>query len=282
MSLSIHELADIDLKPAETLLNIAFKSNINRIDDLHLYRRIQPGGWFGAFSDGQLVGTVGAANYDVFAHVGFMVVHPERQGQGIGRTLMEFLLARLDQQGVPIITLNASKMGHPLYEKLGFADCSETITFERQGNPSISVNTPQISLITPYDLDELVDIDTAIFGADRRKVFTALLEAYPKRGLLQRNADGKMTGYLFALKNRIGPWVNLQPGKSEELLQAALALPFDDSISVFVPIENQESAALLTRHGFKQIRINPHMKRGSGKLPGQRQKICAQTSQAVG
>lgn len=282
MTLSIRELADGDLEPADRLLNIAFNSSVNRLGDLHLYRRIQPDGWFGAFQDGRLVGTVGAANYDIFAHVGFMVVHPEMQGQGIGRTLMEYLLARLDQHGVQIITLDASKMGHPLYEKLGFADCSKTIVFEHQGKPSQTVTASHVSPITLQDMDELVEIDTAIFGANRRKVFAALLETYPTRGLLQRDADGKITGYLFAVKNRIGPWVTLQPDTTEELLQSALALPFDGSISVFVPIENQEAAELLKCYGFRQIRINPHMKKGSDELPGKRQKICAQTSQAVG
>lgn len=283
MSLSIRELVDIDLKPAEKLLNITFKSDINRLDDLRLYRRMQPDGWFGAFDDGHFVGMVGAVNYDGYAHIGFMVVKPEMQGRGIGRALMEFLLNWLDRQKVQIITLDASKMGYPLYEKLGFVEYSQTIVLERQCNTSTTaVTPPHISLIKHSDIDELVDIDTTIFGANRRKVFLALLETYPTRGLVQRDANGKIAGYLYALENRIGPWIMLQPEKTEELLRAALAMPFDKAISVYLPIENQATVELLKRYGFLQIRINAHMIRGSGETPGQRQKIYSQTSLAVG
>ncbi len=132
------------------------------------------------------------------------------------------------------------------------------------------------------DLDELVEKDIQVFGADRRKVFQVLLEQFPDRGFLQRDEDGKLEGYLFAQKNRIGPWVMLKPGCAEGLLQAALSLGDKWMLSATVPSVNAEAIALLKQYGFEQVRSNRHMGRGRSGLPGQREKVYSQTSLAVG
>jgi GNAT superfamily N-acetyltransferase len=289
-TVSIRDLADADLEAADAMLKLAFRGPVSRLDDLRLYRQIQPDGWFAAFQEGRLVGTVGATNYGALAHVGLMAIHPDAQGQGIGFALMQFLLARLEQQ-VPMVLLDASEVGRPLYDKLGFVAYDETFMFQRQSGArpagagmmnAMPERAPHIQPISVRELDELVQWDTDIFGANRRKVFQVLLDVFPKRAFMQRDADGRLMGYLFVQKNRIGPWVMLQSCNSEELLQAALALPYEETLSVAVPSVNREAIELLQRHGFEQVRTNQHMGKGKGGPPGQRQKIYAQTSLAVG
>jgi ribosomal protein S18 acetylase RimI-like enzyme len=281
-SLSIRLLSDADLVNADAILKAAFGGAGSRIGDLQFYRRIQPDGWFLAFQHARPVGMVGATNYKAFAHVGFMAVHPEAQRQGIGLALMQHVLAWLDQQGLPLVVLDASKAGQPLYEKLGFAAYDDTLVVQCSGHMPATERPPQVQTVSAQELDELIRGDTAVFGADRGRVLQALWQTSPERALLLRNELGQVTGYLFAQKGRIGPWVMHQAEGAEALLRAASALPYAGGVSVTVPAENLEAVALLKRYGFEKVRTNRHMSRGSGPLPGQREKVYGQTSLAVG
>ncbi|MBA4385452.1 MAG: hypothetical protein C0410_12010 [Anaerolinea sp.] len=282
MTIIIRGLTEADDEQANDLLNLAFQSSTNRLNDLRLYRRLQPDGWFAACMDGGLIGTVGAVNYGSVAHVGFMTVHPDLQGQGIGRTLMEHILAWLKSQNVPLVTLDASKKGFPLYQKLGFSDIDETATFERHIEPSKAALPSDLQPVTHSDLDELVEMDKPIFGADRCKVFQTLLELYPSRAFLRRGADGRITGFIFAQPNRIGPWVMSEPEGAEALLQAALTLTYENPVTVCVPSVNHDAVDLLHANGFEKLRAGRHMAKGRDVVPGVRAKVFAQTSMGAG
>jgi GNAT superfamily N-acetyltransferase len=282
MSISIRPLLDADLEAADTILKLAFQSSVSRRHDLWLYRQVQPNGWFGATQAEHLIGMVGATNYGEFAHVGFMAVHPDAQRQGVGLALMEFLLAELEKQHVPLVILDSSKAGRLLYDKLGFVAYDETLVLERPCNGREPDRASRMQTISALELDELTQWDSGVFGANRRKVLKVLLDNYPERAFIKRDESGRPSGYLFAQKNRIGPWVMHQSSNAEELLQAALAIPYDETISVTVPAGNRDALELLQRYHFETVRANQHMGRGAGGPPGQRQKIYSQTSLAVG
>jgi ribosomal protein S18 acetylase RimI-like enzyme len=281
MTMSIRPLVDSDLERADDILKLAFQGSVSRLSELQLYRRIQPDGWFIATREDIPVGMVGATNYGAFAHVGFMAVHPQAQRQGVGLALMQFLLARLEQQ-VPLVMLDSSTAGRPLYDKLGFTAYDETLMFQRQHVVASPDRPAHVRSISARDLDELAEEDARVFGANRHKVLQALLEFFPGGAFLLRDADGKIVGYLFTQQNRIGPWIMLQPDQAEGLLQAALRRMQDKAVSVTVPAGNQEAIALLQCYGFERVRTNRHMGRGVGGPPGERQKVFSQTSLAIG
>lgn len=124
--------------------------------------------------------------------------------------------------------------------------------------------------------------DSTFFGTNRHKVLQALLAFFPGRGLILRDGTGQIAGYLFAQRNRIGPWVMRPSRNAESLLQAALALPYEGTVSLAVPAVNQEAIELLQRYGFIQLRSNRHMGRGQSESPGLRTQIFAQASLAIG
>lgn len=281
MELCLRDLGENDLKAADEVLSLAF-GGPSRLEDLRLYRQIQPDGWFAAELEDRLVGMVGAANYGAFAHVGLMAVHPGFRRQGIGLRLMQFLLQRLETQGVPLVTLDSSPMGRSLYDRLGFVPYDETLVFHRSAWSTPMPLPTDIQVITPHNLDELTQVDIPIFGADRRKVFQALLERFPGRALLQRDPSGKIAGYLFAQTYRIGPWVMLQPEGAEALLQAALGTGKEGTVTLTVPSINQAAIDLVGQYGFEHARSNRHMARGTGGCPGDRTKIYSQMSLAIG
>ena len=282
MTISIRSLVEADLETADTILKRAFQSSVSRIHELWLYRQIQPDGWFVAAQEDHLIGMVGEVNYGAFAHVGWMAVHPDAQRQGVGLALMQFLLAGFEKQHLPLVLLDSSEAGRPLYDKLGFVAYDETLVFQCHGNAARLDRPSHIQSISVRELDELAQWDSGVFGADRRKVLQVLLDVFPERAFLQRDENGQLKGYLFGQKNRIGPWVMLQPGDAEEILQAALRLPHEGTVSVTVPSVNREAIELLQSYDFERVHTNRHMGRGAGGPPGQRQKIYSQTSLAVG
>jgi predicted N-acetyltransferase YhbS len=277
----IRPFTDADFEAADEILKLAFGGTVSRIHDLRLYCQMQPDGWFLAAQEERPVGMVGAINYGTFAYIGLMAVRPDVQRQGIGISLMQFLLAKLDGQKVPLVLLDASKAGRPLYEKLGFVPHDESLAFQRDNTTALK-RPSQVQLMSVQDLDELAEWDATVFGANRHMVLQALLGAYPERAFMLKDKAGHPAGYLFAQKNRIGPWVVRHTDDAEMLLQAALSLSYEEKVSVVVPGINQEAVDLLGRFGFEQGRSNRHMMRGLGGHPGQRARIHAQTSFAVG
>ncbi len=82
-----------------------------------------------ADSDGELVGTAMAWRFgEDAATVGMVIVSPRVQGRGLGRHLMETVLAEL---GDRMVVLNATDVGIPLYRKLGFVENGKV--FQHQG-----------------------------------------------------------------------------------------------------------------------------------------------------
>jgi hypothetical protein len=195
--------------------------------------------------------------------------------------LMQHLLNWLDER-IPQVQLDASPYGQPLYEKLGFVPAERVFVYQRQaGTPLIGLS-PFVERLQPADLPELAEKDAEIFGADRRRVLAALLEANPGRAFKSVDAQGHLTGYIFTQERRIGPWVMLVPDAAESLLRAALSLEFPESVSMVVPETCPLALELLKTYGFIQTRTNRHMFRGAGQPTGQREKVFAQTSLSVG
>ncbi|KPV73824.1 uncharacterized protein RHOBADRAFT_54420 [Rhodotorula graminis WP1] len=63
-----------------------------------------------------------------FAHwsLSILSVHPDSQGQGVGRKLVQEVLDHGKRDGVPV-TLESTELGRPLYEKMGFVDFGEIL-----------------------------------------------------------------------------------------------------------------------------------------------------------
>ena len=282
MTISIRTLGEADLEIADNLLRSAFGGAASRRFDLGLNLQLQPDGWFLAQQGGSPVGMVGATIYGSYAYVGMMAVHENAQRRGVGLALMEHLLEWLAQQEIPLVVLDASPAGQPLYEKLGFVPYEDTLVYQKQAGPIRARLTAPLSPVAPGDLRELAEFDRPIFGADRRKLLHLFYDSFPGRWFLLRDRKRSITGYLCAQRGRIGPWISRSAATAELLLQAALALPFEEPVSVVVPSTNPEALDLLERHGFTRVRTNRHMGRGQDAAPSQRQIIFGQASLSLG
>jgi GNAT superfamily N-acetyltransferase len=282
MAISIRALSETNLKIADSIVQSAFQRTESSLKELRLIYKLQPEGAFMAYHWETPVGVVASLIYPHFAYVGPLGVHREFQRQGIGLALMQRLLFWLDQKGVSQVLLDASPMGQPLYDKLDFVARGQIHVLQRQDGLPRSQPPPEVQFLTPQNLDLITAADKQAFGTDRSKLLGALLEAYPQRGFILRNEQGGANGYLIAQERTIGPWVSRTKADAELLLRAALALTFNEPVSVIVPGENPDAIIMLQAFGFETVRVLRHMVRGSNTLSRQRETIYGQASLSLG
>lgn len=283
MNISIRDFSDTKLEIADTLLQAAFQRPDSWIRELSIIRKLQPAGAFLAFHRETPVGIVVSLMYPDFAYVGPLGVHPDSQHQGIGFVLMERVLDWLDGQGVKQIALDASPKGQSIYERLGFVPFDRVNIFQRQSGEPNSQPSPEVQPLSLQNLDLIVATDKQVFGTDRNRLLSALLEVYSRRSFFLQDGQGNINGYLIAQEKGIGPWVSHKKTNAELLLRAGLSLPFSEGpITVIVPDENYEATILLEQYGFEKVRELRHMVRGSKQPIGQRENVYGQTSPSLG
>ena len=119
MTISIHTLTAADLDRADTIQYAAYGGG-SRKDRLQLYMSLQPDGWLLATLDGEPAGIAGGTNYGSVGHIGLVAVDPSKQRRGVALALMEHLLSWFAELRCPVIQLDASEAGAPLYRRLCF------------------------------------------------------------------------------------------------------------------------------------------------------------------
>jgi GNAT superfamily N-acetyltransferase len=82
---------------------------------------------------GKTLACAGAFTHGRDCEIVFVAVLPEGRGRGISGRLMARALADAAEQGLETTTLQATKLGYPVYGKLGYGDYGELQMWERRG-----------------------------------------------------------------------------------------------------------------------------------------------------
>lgn len=92
-----------------------------------------------ALKDGKIIATSGLSFYKVppsykcpegrVAYIMNMFTFPDYRNRGIGTKLFELIVSEAKSRGYKKITLNATMMGKPLYEKYGFKDVNGAMVY---------------------------------------------------------------------------------------------------------------------------------------------------------
>lgn len=130
---------------------------------------------FVAEHDGQLVGVAFTCHQGDWSSIGLVIVRDDHQGKGIGRRLMKLCL---DATAPRTPILNATELGAPLYQSLGFVDFARIQ--QHQGVADLSGLAPAkddlpIRTLGATDHAELIRLANAGSGLDRTAVLTDLL-----------------------------------------------------------------------------------------------------------
>ncbi|HND56795.1 MAG TPA: GNAT family N-acetyltransferase, partial [Pirellulaceae bacterium] len=162
-------------------LALSTAANWNQLEaDWRRVVTLEPYGCFVASLDGRDVGTVSAVVFDSVAWIGLMLVDPSVRRRGVGRALMEHALAWLEQRQVATVRLDATPLGQPLYEQLGFTVdyLLDRFAGAPRFAPQFTPRPPRFHF-TSATTAELERFDRAINGASRGGFLAALASEWP-------------------------------------------------------------------------------------------------------
>jgi GNAT superfamily N-acetyltransferase len=210
-----------------------------------------------------LAGTVVLSRWGPdLASVGMMLVAARYERRGLGRALMEHLLA---EAGDAAVTLFATDMGRPLYEKLGFAPVRRSVSFIGTFRPGrVGPGAKSSRPAAEADLPSILAVDKAAFGADRGRIISRLPGFAEQLAVLE--TDQGITGYAAAWRNIpscsiIGPVVAPDAEAAKRLI-ADLAVHARGEVRLDLDPDRQELPGWAHARGLEPAARTTVMARG--------------------
>lgn len=223
---------------------------------------MEPEGCFVAEWDGQAVGTTVACILGSVAWVAMVLVDQEWRGRGIGKALMSHALDFLDRQTVGSVRLDATALGKPLYEKLGFVVEYELARYE--GVPRGGAQTRAVQTASEQDWLQLFQLDRDITGADRSKFLTRLFSEQPETVRIVRS-ESEIAGFLACRPGtrawQIGPCMAIRDSGAD-LLADAVHRHAGEQVFIDIPVQNQTAVNVVRTLGLTIQRHLVRMYRG--------------------
>ena len=242
--------------------------------------------------DGALAGAVVLTRYGAdLASVGMMLVAARYSRMGLGRALMEHLLA---EAGDATVTLFATDLGKPLYDKLGFRTIRRSAAFTGpfradpfRAEPAVTTATADNSKMrtrpaAAADMASIIDVDKAAFGADRSRLLRRL-PAFAAQ-LLVLETGRSIAGFAAAWQNHtstvIGPVV-APDGAAARRLIGDLAAGIRGQVRLDLDPDRPELPAWAVRHGLQPAGLNAVMAYGDRPPPGDPARLFTPISIAL-
>lgn len=240
------------------------------IEDWRRLLSLEPKGCFVTTEGDKVIGTVTTTRYGTeLAWIGMMLVHPEHRRKGIATQLMKCALEHLGACGVECIKLDATPVGRPLYEKLGFQTESSLTRWQREAVAQPITRRPfknQIRDLEESDWPEIEQIDAAAFGVRRSQLLRSLAQTCRKLSVVSANGRVSSWGMLrrgAQAADYLGPFEcsgaeDLVPLTSELLAHSAAGATIWD-----IPDENHWARKAAEQFGFSPVRPLTRMHLGA-------------------
>lgn len=240
-------------------LNLSQPAGWNQTEgDWRRALELQPDGCFAAVQDGVVIGTCTVCAFGPVAWVAMMLVDPAHRSRGIGRALMEHALAFLDALKVRSVRLDATPMGQPLYEKLGFVSQFRLARYAGTLPPDDSPPSPDVMPVSAERWEELAAMDEHVTRTDRRKLLRYLFNKQPGE---VRFVEGRgwMTCRQGAVAVQFGP---CEGEAGDLLLSDAFRRYAGRHVYIDIPEMNAAARALAEERGLTIQRHLQRMTRG--------------------
>jgi GNAT superfamily N-acetyltransferase len=235
--------------------------------DWRRFMAITPDACFVAEQDGVPVATTVACVFGDVAWLAMVLVDEVVRGRGIGTAIVRHAIEYLDHLPVRTIRLDATPLGKPVYEKLGFI---EDYPIARYGG--VVMNSPRespdsavsVRVASADDYAELCRFDQQAAGTDRRDFLLRLFAEWPDDVLVAENR-GAITGYAAARHGsnavQIGPCLAI--GDVAAALLAAAARRHEGArVVIDVPVLNGAATRIAESFGLAHERSLLRMRRG--------------------
>lgn len=220
------------------------------------FLELEPLGCFVASQGGVVVATTTTELFGPVGWIGMVTVAGEMRGGGIGRAMMDRAIAYLRAAGARTIKLDATPMGKPLYERMGFVAEYRNERHERQGEELSSAGVVQAGPGTALWQAALA-LDQAAYHVDRSRMLALLARGWPELAAVHVR-DGAVDGYVVgrhgSAYEHLGPMVAKNADAAEQLLRWGLARSAGRRAIIDRPDPNPAACALLTDYGFTSLR----------------------------
>ena len=207
--------------------------------DWHRFLELGPEGCFVAELDGRPVGTVATCALDAIGWIAMLLVDGSVRRRGIGRRLLEHAVDWLHRQGVRTVRLDATPLGRPIYQRLGFQPDYELTRWE--GTAAAGPSPPGVRPATPDEIDAVIALDTGVTATHRARLIRILARQQPD-ALRVLAGEGRLLGYLaFRPGSRavqVGPGVAVDERAGLALGDAVLAACAGRRVFLDVPKPN--------------------------------------------
>ncbi|MEO8130292.1 MAG: GNAT family N-acetyltransferase [Bryobacteraceae bacterium] len=242
------------------LLHLSRSASWNQTaDDWLRLLFLQPDGCFGVELNGTLAATATVVCYPPnLAWLGMVLTLPEYRGRGMARSLAEHAIT---YSGRRTLRLDASDMGKPLYESLGFVDECPVERWLRDPAPF-----PAVGGEHPFAYPQALDVEA--FGADRSALVHQLAEAE-----CAALPDASFAlGRSGANARYFGPCVCFEPDSARKLVEWFLARHPGEPVFWDLFPHHVHASRLAAEFGFRPVRRLSRMSlpAAARSLPDQR------------
>ncbi len=236
--------------------------------DWRRFLAMEPEGCLVAELDDLPVGTAVVTPFEGVAWISMVLVEQQFRGRGVGKALMNRAVELAEELGCTTIRLDATPLGQPLYESLGFVPQHALTRYAGMAGPVGSFSTFQtVRIVNSEDLPSILATDFSVTGTLRGKFLSLLFAEDPTAVRVVEN-DRKIAGY-FAIRRgsdavQLGPCIAQTEDIGAALLTDALGRYAGSRVYWDLPSSHVAAAQLATSAGLAPQRQLLRMCRGEG------------------
>lgn len=201
---------------------------------------------------GNVVAVGSGVRYGRLGVVGNMIVAEAHRRRGVGRAVLDAVVADLRDRGVLRLELYATVEGRPLYERAGFQYIQPGSKVELPRSAPLAPD-PELKVDDAAPAEEIAAYDAPRFGGDRRGLL-AFMASDRSRPMLVARRDGAIVGFAWLRTDgaRLGPFLADSPAAAAALAASAFEKLPDASVLTFnLPMSNAEGLAWLRGLGVE-------------------------------
>lgn len=186
--------------------------------------------------------------------IAMVLTDPMYRGHGFASKLMEHAIEHLRTLGTAWIKLDASDLGRPIYERMGFA--TENLMERRLRPPGDSASVLHAALPEVIEGDVLpLTLDRKAFGADRSRLLGMLSGLHGARTALLSGGRGYAILRHGKRGRQLGPMVCTDEPGAEALVRWAIGQSGDHTLQWDLIRENEPARLLADHYGFETHRV---------------------------
>ncbi|WP_144650079.1 GNAT family N-acetyltransferase [Bacillus cereus] len=212
-----------------------------------------------------------------FSTIGMLIVHPNFQGQGIGRMLLNRCLAHTHPKQP--IALIATKAGEPLYTSCGFQTVTTIHRFEKK---TTKTHITPMQQVTEQDLETLISLDQITTGTNRSFLYSLLLPRASRSFKIERNNCIEAFSLCIQKGNIlcVNPLIAKQEKDAIQLFKKICEC-WNGTVRIDVPHSQFLFRKFLQTEHFQETLLSPLMIKNGSQLPGNRNMLFAMIDTAL-